>query len=873
MIVLGPSGTFNLNPSPYICACNDSVEFNVCTIKATNLALLSGCSLFTLFYNFNPVGTESNPQCISTKLPYCYVDSCLPQVVLGDASGCQVYIDSAYLYIDSPSVQFTFNNYGVCVNGTVCFQDMTTYSLPSTHSYTVKRYWDFGDGSPIDSSQNPAPCHYYANVGGYNVKLYIESNHGCIDSSVGVIVVIPEYPIAGFYAQDSIVCQNTPICFYDTSWIYPLTGADYWIWYWGDGQIDTVKGIPFACHTYDTGGYYRVTMCVFDSVGCPDCDSNVVIRVIDNPVANAGGDKFVCCGVTTTLIGSGGVTYQWEPAGLFSDPSIPNPSVTICYDTLIALYVGDQYGCRDTDYAYLTHSLIDAAFNTGVNYCLDDSVCVVDASTNVNGTTVGWLYDFGDNTTYNTAYACHYYSAPGTNYTIKLIAVNNNGCIDSAFRTVNILPSPNAVFTLSESEICSYEGVCVTSQSTSAVNITSTVFNFGDGFTATGTGPICHTYNPPYLPTYTISLTVTDQNGCFDTTTLSLTLHEAPTANFNVKTGCEIEPVPFNNISLPGDAQIVSCQWTFWLGAPNPVFDNNCNTSFQFPPGNYSVLLVVTDQNNCSDSIVKSFNIDAQTELYINPGDTTICLGETLTYTVAGVYDNLTWTPTTWIDNPNSGTVNITPLASIGYNITATNGVCPADTSTFSVFVIQPIPFDVSAAPDKIVLGLTSNITSQIPAQIDSIIWSPYNTLDCRDCPNPIAQPTQTTTYTATVYYSRNGVTCTQVDSVTITVLGRCEESVIFLPNTFTPNGDGLNDIFMIRGLAAVKINYFRIYDRWGKLVFEAVDGVPNETKWGWDGTSRSGEQLNPAVFVYTYEIECINGDTVSGKGNVTLIR
>jgi hypothetical protein len=261
----------------------------------------------------------------------------------------------------------------------------------------------------------------------------------------------------------------------------------------------------------------------------------------------------------------------------------------------------------------------------------------------------------------------------------------------------------------------------------------------------------------------------------------------------------------------------------FWLGAASPIIDMNCNTTFQFPAGSYPVQLIVVDIYGCRDTVVKTVMSDSIPQLVVYPGDTTICLGEVLTYTVGGVFDQIVWQPNIWIDNPNSSLVTIDPLANITYTVSAVNGVCPAATSSFNIYVIQPIPLDVTATPDKIVLGLTSTITSQIPAPIDSIIWVPFNTLDCRDCPNPIAKPTQTTTYVAHVYYSMNGKTCIQSDSVTVTVLTRCEDGIIFVPNTFTPNGDGLNDIFMIRGLAAVKINYFRIYDRWGKLVLKPI--------------------------------------------------
>lgn len=93
------------------------------------------------------------------------------------------------------------------------------------------------------------------------------------------------------------------------------------------------------------------------------------------------------------------------------------------------------------------------------------------------------------------------------------------------------------------------------------------------------------------------------------------------------------------------------------------------------------------------------------------------------------------------------------------------------------------------------------------------------------------------------------------------------------MPNTFTPNGDGKNDVFLIRGLAATKIDYFRVFDRWGRTVFESADGVPNDPQFGWDGNDKDGKKLNPDVYVYTYEIQCINGNIVAGQGNVTLVR
>lgn len=876
VVVKGPYGSMTADPIG-MCACKDTVTLTISTVDATSLTLLYGCNFAGPSVSISPVGTTQNPTVLSFPYTYCVTDTCKPQLIFGDNGGCQVYLEQPPIAVDSPQVGFSFNNYGVCVNGIVCFQDTTKYHLPSNTSFTVKRVWDFGDGSAnaIDSSNNPSPCHYYGQPGGYTTKLYIWSNLGCFDSITSTVVVVPEFPVAGYYADDSLVCATIPMCFHDTSYIYPLTGADYWVWYWGDGEVDTVH-TPDTCHAYTTGGYYRVTMCVYDSVGCPDCDSSMVIRVIDNPIANAGPDMNVCYGVTTQLAGSGGTSVNWEPAGIFLNPNVYNPVIPQLFtDTSVIIQVGDTFGCVDADTARLSISRVFADFNVGTQFCRDDTICITDATTNTNGSSVTWFYDFGAGDTVNAGpNPCYVYPELSNGvYTITQLVVNNNGCMDTATHSITILPSPLARFSLNDTVICSDLPLCVTDLTTSQAALQIWTWNYGTGNPVSGQNPPCRLYTPPYQATYPVSLYVEDQNGCSDTSTIIVTVNEVPQANFTWTTTCETDSMPLANTSQQGDGVIMGCEWLLWQGAPSPTIDNNCNTRFQFVAGSYPVQLVVTDINGCTDTIVRVVSVDSISQLIVTPGDTAICIGTSVEYTVSGVFDQLIWQPNVWIDNPASSTVLITPLANITYTISAINGVCAAASDTFSIRTIQKLPVEVDATPEQIVLGLSSNITSQVAGSIDSIVWAPDLTLDCNNCPNPIATPTATTTYTATIYYSEQGTTCTTSDSVTIEVLNSCANSVIFVPNTFTPNSDGLNDVFMIRGIAATKINYLRVFDRWGQMVFEVENGEANEVRWGWDGTNRNGEKLNSAVYVYTYEIECINGEAVGGKGNVTLVR
>jgi gliding motility-associated-like protein len=871
MTVLGPFGSFVEAPLPGICACKDSMKYILSTYDATKLTLIYGCQTgFTQDTILN-VGTQTNPSVFSFTIPYCIDSVCLPEVQYGDNNQCLVSDSLPIFYVDSPSIKFTFNNFGVCYSGTVCFHDSTKYHLLPSQSYTVSRLWDFGDGT-TDTSANP--CHFYSQPGGYQVKLYIHSNLGCYDSSATAVVVVPKYPVAGYYASDSIVCAHNSVCFYDTSTIYPLTHAWFRIWNFGDGSpVDTVYA-DSVCHAYAGGGFYRVTMCVYDSIGCSACDSSTLLKVINNPTANAGGNQTLCYGAVAQLHGSGGLSYQWLPPGLFANPDTASPSLQLYQDTNVELIVRDIYGCSDSAAVDLTVARVFAVFSTNPTVCRGDSLCAKDSSTYVTGHLVQWLYDFGDSTMLSGKNVCHGYTASG-NYTIMHIVTDNFGCSDTVSRNVVVFPSPQASFTLSDSVICSNQPICFTNQSVSPTPVASWNWDFDDNTNSTDSNPPCHTYSAPFITPYLISLVVVDDNNCRDTAIRALTVHVKPQANFSFTPSCDGDSTPMSNISTPGSSPVGYCEWTFWLGAPSPVIDSDCFTSFLFPAGTHNVQLIVTDLNGCRDTIVKPVVTDSLSQLVIYPGDTTICLGSAVNYSVSGVFDQITWTPPKWLSDPNAPIVTINPLQSVTYQVSAVNGVCAAAGDTFTIQVIQPIPVVVTDSPQTIVLGLTSDLCATTEDQpIDSIVWSPDSTLDCTNCLCPVARPIQTTTYTATIYFSYNGVTCSNSASVTVNVITTCNGSLIFIPNTFTPNGDGRDDIFMIRGVAAnARIKEFRVFDRWGRVVFESADGTLNDPTYGWNGEDMAGKKLNPDVYVYTYQIQCSDGNIVTGNGNVTLLR
>jgi gliding motility-associated-like protein len=110
------------------------------------------------------------------------------------------------------------------------------------------------------------------------------------------------------------------------------------------------------------------------------------------------------------------------------------------------------------------------------------------------------------------------------------------------------------------------------------------------------------------------------------------------------------------------------------------------------------------------------------------------------------------------------------------------------------------------------------------------------------------------------------------VGSDTIAIKVICEKAQIFIPNAFTPDGDGINDILMIRAPGVVSIKYFRIFNRWGELVFEKNNFPANDPSYGWDGRIK-GVIGPPDVYVYTADVICENGISFIYKGNVSILK
>jgi gliding motility-associated-like protein len=223
------------------------------------------------------------------------------------------------------------------------------------------------------------------------------------------------------------------------------------------------------------------------------------------------------------------------------------------------------------------------------------------------------------------------------------------------------------------------------------------------------------------------------------------------------------------------------------------------------------------------------------------------------------------WSSPNVLINPNNQATAQCTLPGSQYvylQATSPQGCVVLDSQFVYVSTFNNLNVLATANPNLIMPGGSTQLTGIVPANAN-FTWSPTETMVSPTSLTSIVSPTETTSYTLT---ATDGL-CTKSDTALVRVYEIvCDEPYVFVPNAFTPNGDQENDVLYVRGIWIEKF-VFRIFDRWGELVFESTN-----QSIGWDGTFK-GKKLDPDVFDYYLEVDCIGGSRNIIKGNVSLMK
>ncbi|HTA61836.1 MAG TPA: PKD domain-containing protein, partial [Bacteroidia bacterium] len=461
----------------------------------------------------------------------------------------------------------------------------------------------------------------------------------------------------------------------------------------------------------------------------------------------------------------------------------------------------------------------------------------------------------------------HTYTAPGI-YNVTMSVTDKNGCKDSTTKLNYIKPTyPYPAYTVNHFS-CKGNLLTFNASATNAVGPTYT-WDFGDGTTSTSHNAITtHTYIKDSL--YHIQLIVQDTNGCDSTMKKDTVLILKPTASFTTfapNPQCRNSVVYFHSTST---GYPTSFFWTFGDGATSNSLDSCSHTYTQ--PGTYNVSLIVTNPGGCTDTT-------KQDSIVVVPGPignftfSPVSGCNPLAVTFIAHSSNAQYYSWDFGDGAiapmqtNDSIVHIynqqgafTPnLVLIN---TVNSGLCPFATSTVGV-VTTINSINVSLTPP--VITLPQDSSGHVTANASggngpyTYSWSPNDNINCTTCANIIVTGTGDTLVYALTTHDKNG--CVAVTNLLV-ISKPCIESAL-IPNIFTPNGDGKNDVFFIPGVCPDDNYSLQIFDRWGNTLFSS-----QQRNNVWDGKTPNGADATDGVYYFI-----VNLSKTSYKGFVNLVR
>jgi gliding motility-associated-like protein len=452
--------------------------------------------------------------------------------------------------------------------------------------------------------------------------------------------------------------------------------------------------------------------------------------------------------------------------------------------------------------------------------------------------------------------------------TYQLLILNTqNGCRDSA--TVSVSQDTVApVVSLVPPEVLN----CITS----SVPLTATVSDAGPGFAIDWSGPAGGFANgtdglsPEVVRPGNYSLTIENlTNGCRSTRSV---LVAQDTVSPIADAGSDFVIPCFPELrQLDGSASSAGAIYSYSWATDNGVLENGLNTLTPTidGPGRYT-LSILNTQNGCSasDIVVVSQDIPQAAAELVQP----LCFGDFGQLQIDEVQGG---TPPYVYSVDGGGQFQSEPgflaLPPGTYEWVVQDVQGCEDRAAFTVE--QPDSLIVRVVPEEVELqlgdSLRVNVESNYPlSALQDIAWQAAPGLSCYDCLNPVAMPLQTTDYYLTVSTADG---CADQLRLRIYV---DKGNPVYLPNVFSPNNDGANDLFFPQAKPGTvrNIRDFRLFDRWGEAVFQNQNFLPNDPSQGWDGRLR-GERANTAVFAYFLEVEFIDGRVELLKGDVLLMR
>lgn len=675
-----------------------------------------------------------------------------------------------------------------------------------------------------------------------------------------------------FIGNDTLICKSSFIPFSRTS-------PNYASYSWEDIS-GNVLATTAAYTILDSGTYLIRTTGTF-----PQCDGldTLHVRFKSSPLSSFQADT-VCLGDQTSfnnqsIIDAPGVisTIAWD----FGDGNSDNTqSPTHTYQSSgsfnVQLISTSDLNCmHDTIVTVEVRSEPVANFSVSDD-CLYNDPVINESSTVNTGSISEWNWNFGDvlpastiqSTDQNPVYT---YNQSGS-YDITLIVVSDGGCDDTLVQSTTRFPIPEVNFT--SIPACKNDSVIFTNTSTidAPDNITSWVWNYGDG------SPLASVLeqNHKYLQDgyFNVTLIASSNNGCVSDLTNFVQVYPLPVAEFSATSTCENgNPTNFFNLSSISQGNIINHNWDF--GSNGSTLNSQFAQYSYGVAGTYNVELNVETANGCVDTIRHDVIVHPKPEANF----------------IADLKEGCYPYCTQFQDNSQSNSTNITDFFWF-----FGNGEVSLDQS-------PQICFENSSYTDDALYDASLIVTNDLGCK-DTIIELGYITVWPKPLADFIVDPEQTDMYNSIINFENLSIggdsfhwnyndgdssiafqeqhqyadTGLYMPQLIVNTINGCSDTTekfiqidpilnVYIPSAFTPDGDGVNDYFFVEGFAIDFDNFeFLVFDRWGTLIYRTEENIP------WDGTYK-GELAPQDVYVYQVRLRGPEGKEEYYNGHFTLLK
>lgn len=658
-------------------------------------------------------------------------------------------------------------------------------------------------------------------------------------------------PEPSMLINPQLVCVGETVEFVNNS-TFSLGTINSWEWSFGVGATPaTATGIGPHTVTYEVDGFKSVALTIGTADGCQVTEVNSTLMV-DNccQTLNAINVSETITDLECLTIPTGAIDLQINSNSSITSINWNNgsttPNISDLFTGLYEVSITNALGC-DTSFTYEVGA--PAALTTVADITMPACAGGMDGSVvlNTTGGIMPYQYAWQNGNTTNTI----------TNIGVNIYNVTISdaaGCeLILAVDVRELELQLNSGMPVVTPPLCfdSNEGAVVFDV-TNGTPPYEFNYNDGNGFVGDNmfTGLNSGIFNVQFR----------DASGCVGDTIVEV----VPPAPLDLT----LSPVPISCFMADdGMASVMVMggvgDYTYLWNDANATTDTVVT---ELTPGLATV--TVTDGNNCT--MESSVNIIEPAGLFVNVTgvENVLCFGDsTGSVSVAGSGGIAGYSYS--LDSMNFSVDSILLDVAAGtfpVYVMDTEGCIATTEATIS----EPEELIVDAGRDTTVnLGFPARISSFVlPFQRPvAISWLPMDVLDCSDCPSTTLLPLETDIYTITVVDSTG---CTATDSVMVRVN---KNRPIYIPNAFSPNFDGNNDIFTAYGNpGAQQIKLMRIFNRWGALIYEGENLPLNSNTMGWNGVFKN-EQMQPGVYVYYIVVDFIDGVSVGYEGDITILR